>query len=61
MLAAWGDTTEDDEAFEEEETAVELMAKSESDSDDEQLDSLSQLRERYVVLPKQNLRNYYSL
>ena len=37
MLAAWGDSTEDDKASEEEEVAVALMARSESDSDDEPL------------------------
>jgi len=46
MLAAWSDTTEDDEASEEEEAAVALMARSESDSDDEPLDSLAQLKVR---------------
>jgi len=34
MLAAWGDTTDDDEAFQEEEAVVALMARSESDSND---------------------------
>ena len=61
MLAAWGDTTEQDEAFEEGEAAVALMARSESDSDDEPLDSLAQLKVRYVVLTKHNLRNCFSL
>ena len=46
MLAAWGDTTEDDEASEEEEDAIALMSRSESDSDDEPLDSLAQLKEK---------------
>jgi len=36
VLVAWGDTTDDDEASEEEEEdAIALMAKSESDLDDE--------------------------
>jgi len=41
MLAAWDNSTKDDEAFEEEEVAVALMARSESDSDDEPLESLA--------------------
>ena len=41
MLAAWGDTTKDDEASKEEETAVALIASSESESNDEPLDSLA--------------------
>jgi len=61
MLAALGDKTEDDEAYEEEEVAVALIAKSESDSDDEPLDSLAQLKEKVCVLIKQNIRNYFSL
>jgi len=40
MLAAWGDSIEDEEGTEEEEVAVALMARSDSDSDDESLDSL---------------------
>jgi len=40
MLAAWRDTTEDDEASKEE-AVVALMAKSESDSNDEPLDTLA--------------------
>ena len=43
MLVAWGDTIEDDEASEEEEAAIALMARSESDSYDEPLESLAQL------------------
>ena len=39
MLAAWGETTEDDEVSEEEEATVVLMAMSESDLDDEPVDS----------------------
>ena len=46
MLAAWGDTTEEDEASGEEKEAVALMARSESDSDDELVDSISQLKEK---------------
>ena len=56
MLAAWGDTTEDDEASEEEEVAVALMARSESDSDDEPLESLAQLKEKVHGLNKAPLK-----
>ena len=45
MLATWGDTTEDDEASEEEEAVVALMARSESDSDNELLESLRPTQE----------------
>ena len=55
MLAAWGDTTEDDEASEEEEAVVALMARSESDSDDEPVDSLSQLKGKVRGLNKTKL------
>ena len=41
MLAAWDDTTGDDEAFEEEEAVVALIARSESNSDIEPLESLA--------------------
>jgi len=50
MLTAWGDSTEEDEGTEEEDAVVALMAKSDSN-----------LRIRYVVSIKQNLKNYYSL
>jgi len=55
MLAAWGDTTEDDEASEEEEAVVALMARSKSDSDDEPVDSLSQLKGKVRGLNKTKL------
>jgi len=55
MLAAWGDTTKDDEASEEEEAAVALMGRSESDSDDESLDCLAQFKERVRGLNKPKL------
>jgi len=47
MLAAWGDLTGEEEETEEEEAAVALMAR--SDSDDERLDSLVQLRDKVHV------------
>jgi len=46
VLAAFGNTTEDNEASEEEEVVVALMASSELDSDDEQVHSLAQLKEK---------------
>jgi len=46
MLVAWCDTIEDDEASDEEEVAIAFMARSESDSDDESLESLAQLKEK---------------
>jgi len=56
MLAAWGDSTEEDEGIEEEDAAVALMAKSDSDSDDEPLDSLAQLKDRVCGLSKAKLQ-----
>jgi len=41
MLAAWGDSTEEDEEIEEEDAVVALMARSDFDLDDEPLDSLA--------------------
>ena len=56
MIAAWCDTTEDDETSkEEEEATIALMAKSESDSDDEPLESLAQLMEKVRCLSKVKL------
>jgi len=49
MLVAWGDSTEEEGGTEEEEAAVALMARSDTESDDEPLDSLANLRKRYVV------------
>jgi len=55
MLAAWGETTEYDEASEEEEATVAIMAMSESDSDNEQVDNLSQLQGKVRDLTKAKL------
>jgi len=55
MLAAWGDSTEEDEGIEEEDAAIALMAKSDSDSDDEPLDSLAQLKDKLRGLSKAKL------
>ena len=56
ILATWGDSTEDDKASEEKEVVVALMARSESDSDDESLDSLAQLKEKVHVFNKAQLK-----
>jgi len=56
MLAAWGDSTEEDEGAEEEDAAVALMARSDSNSDDEPLDSLVQLKDKVRGLNKAKLK-----
>ena len=55
MLVAWGDSTQDDKASEEE-VVVALMARSESDSDYEPLESLAQLQEKVHGLNKAQLK-----
>jgi len=55
MLAAWGDSTKDDEGTEKEDAALALMARSDSDSDDELLDSLTQLNDKVHGLNKAKL------
>jgi len=55
MLATCGDTMEEDEVSEEEEAAVALMARSESDSDDETVDCLAQLKKKVRGLNKEKL------
>ena len=52
MLAAWGDSTEEENETEEEDAVVALMAWSESDSEDEPLESLTQLKEKVSDLSK---------
>ena len=49
MLTAWGDSTEDDEETEDEEAVVARMARSDSESDEEPLDSLALLKEKEKV------------
>jgi len=56
MLAAWGDSTEEEEETEEEEATVSLMARSDSESDEESLDSLDQLKEQVCGLRKAKLK-----
>jgi len=55
VLAAWGDSTEEDEGTEEEDVAVAPMAKSNSNSDDEPLNSLAKLKDKVRGLKKANL------
>ena len=55
MLTAWGDSTEDDEGTEKEDAALALMTISDSDSDDEPLDSLAQLKDKVRGLNKSKL------
>jgi len=50
-----GDSTEEEEGTEEEEVAVAFMARSDSDSDDEPLDSLAQLKDKVRGLNKAKL------
>jgi len=56
MLAAWGDSIEEEEGIEEEEAAAALMATSDIESDDEPLDSLAQLKENVCGLSKAKLK-----
>ena len=49
------------DASEEEEAVVALMARSESDSNDEPLDNLAQLKEQVSGLTNQASRNCFSL
>ena len=56
MLAAWGHSTENDEGTEEEDATLALMARSDSESDDESLDSLAQLKDKGCDLSKAKLK-----
>ena len=51
-MAAWGETLEKEEGSQEEETAVALIARSESESDFEPVESLSQLKDKVYGLSK---------
>jgi len=46
MLAAWGDSTEEEDEIEEEKDLVGLMAKSDLELDEDPLDSLALLKEK---------------
>ena len=58
MLATWGDSTDDEEGSEEEEEAVALMARSETDSDEESSDSLIRLNNKVSGLNKTKLKEF---
>ena len=61
MLAAWGDSTDEEEGSEEEEEeggAVALMARSETDSDEESSDSLIRLKNKVSGLNKHKLKEF---
>ena len=55
MLAAWGDSSEDEGESEAEEGVVALMAQSDSDSDDESTISFSDLKNKVHGLNKATL------
>ena len=46
MMAAWGETSKEEENSQEEEVVEALMATSESESDLESIESLSQLKDK---------------
>ena len=59
MLAAWGDSTEQEEGSEkEEEEAIALMARSETDSDEESIKSLDWLKKKVFGLNKAKLKEF---
>ena len=56
MLTTWEDSTEDDEVTEEEDATLALMARSDSESNDESLDSLAQLKDNVCGVSKAKLK-----
>jgi len=52
MMAAWGETLEEKEGSQQEEAAVALMARSESESDFDPVESLSQLKDKVQGIGK---------
>ena len=58
MLAAWGDSTDEEEGSEEEEEAVALMARSEIDSEEESIESLDRLKNKVCGLNKAKLKEF---
>ena len=59
MLAAWGDSTDEEEGSEEEEEgAVALMARSEIDSDEGSSDSLIRLKNKVSGLNKHKFKEF---
>jgi len=59
ILAAWGDSTEEEKETEEEDVAIALMARSDSESDDESFDGLDQLKNKVSGLRKTNLTQLF--
>ena len=55
MMAAWGDTLEEEEDSQDREEAVALMTRRESDLDFDSIESLSQLKEEVCNLSKRKL------
>jgi len=58
MLAAWGDSTYEEEGSEEEEEALALMTRSEIDSDEESSKSLDRLKNKVCGLNKEKLKEF---
>ena len=58
MLTAWRDSTDEEEGSKEEEEAVALMAKSETDSDEESSDSLIRPKNKVSGLNKTKLKEF---
>ena len=60
MLTAWGDTTEEEEeeGSEEEEEVVALMARSETDSDEESIESLNRFKNKVCGFNKAKLKEF---
>ena len=62
MFAAWGDSTDEEEGSEEEEEeeeeAVALMARSETDTDEESSDSLIRLKHKISGLNKTKFKEF---
>ena len=58
MIAAWGDSTAEEDETEEEEAAVALIARSDTESDDEPIDRLEQLKNKVCGLSKAKLKEF---
>ena len=58
MLAAWGDSTDEEDESEAEEAAVAFMARSDTDSDNETIDHLEQLKNKVSRLCKAKLKEF---
>jgi len=58
MLAACGDLTEEEDETEEEEAVVALTARSDTESDDEPIDRLEELKNMVYGLSKAKLKEF---